>query len=112
MTEPRFEIYMDKADEFRFRLISPEDNILLLSEGYTSKQNCVKGIQSVKENSRLVDEFTSLVASDGRHYFTLKAGNGEIIGVSTMFEDPDIKDLCIISCMRHAKMALIEDTTL
>ena len=43
-----FEIYGDKAGEYRFRLKSSDDTILLHSEGYTTKQACRQGVKLVK----------------------------------------------------------------
>ena len=48
---PKFEIYSDKAGEFRFRLKARNGQIIAVSEGYTSKANCKNGIESVKKNS-------------------------------------------------------------
>ncbi|VVB59267.1 Uncharacterised protein [uncultured archaeon] len=46
----KFEIYKDKAGEYRFRLKAPNGEIIAVSEGYRSKKSCMSGIQSVKKN--------------------------------------------------------------
>jgi len=48
---PKFEIYKDKAEEFRFRLKAANGQIIAVSEGYTTMVNCKKGIESVKKNA-------------------------------------------------------------
>ena len=48
---PKFEIYKDKAGEFRFRLKAKNGEPILASEGYTAKAGCVNGIESVKKNA-------------------------------------------------------------
>lgn len=48
---PKFEIYKDKAGEFRFRLKATNGQIIAVSEGYTTLANCENGIESVKKNS-------------------------------------------------------------
>jgi len=48
---PKFEVYNDKAGEFRFRLKARNGEIILASEGYTSKSGCMNGIESVKKNA-------------------------------------------------------------
>lgn len=48
---PKFELYQDKAGEFRFRLKASNGEIILSSEGYTSKDGCKNGIVSVKKNA-------------------------------------------------------------
>ncbi|EOQ94740.1 PF07411 domain protein [Leptospira wolbachii serovar Codice str. CDC] len=47
----KFEIYKDKAGEFRFRLKAANGEIIASSEGYSSKQACESGITSVKNNA-------------------------------------------------------------
>ncbi|EMY68115.1 YegP family protein [Leptospira vanthielii] len=47
----KFEIYKDKAGEFRFRLKAANGEIIASSEGYSSKQACENGITSVKNNA-------------------------------------------------------------
>ena len=51
MTHPKFEMYQDKAGEFRFRLKARNGEIIGVSEGYTTKANCVNGVESVKKNA-------------------------------------------------------------
>ena len=53
---PKFEIYQDKAGEFRFRLKATNGQIIATSEGYVAKASCVNGIESVKKN--VVDAVT------------------------------------------------------
>ena len=48
---PKFEIYTDKAGEFRFRLKARNGEIILASEGYSSKPGVKNGIESVKKNA-------------------------------------------------------------
>jgi len=48
----KFEVYNDKAGEYRFRLKAGNGQIILASEGYSSKDGCMNGIESVKENSQ------------------------------------------------------------
>ena len=48
---PKFEIYKDKSGQFRFRLKAKNGEIIAASEGYVKKDNCKKGIASVRKNS-------------------------------------------------------------
>jgi len=50
-TNPKFEIYNDKAGEFRFRLKATNGEIILASEGYKAKASCKNGIASVVSNA-------------------------------------------------------------
>ena len=48
---PKFEIYEDKAGEFRFRLKATNGEPILASEGYTTKAGCKNGVESVIKNA-------------------------------------------------------------
>ncbi len=48
---PKFEIYTDKAGEFRFRLNAKNGQIIAVSEGYKSMASCKNGVESVKKNA-------------------------------------------------------------
>lgn len=46
---PKWEIYFDKADEYRFRLYAPNGLVICHSaHGYASKSGCKGGIESIK----------------------------------------------------------------
>ena len=51
VTHPKFEMYTDKAGEFRFRLKARNGEIIATSEGYTAKAGCENGIESVRKNA-------------------------------------------------------------
>ena len=48
---PKFELYTDKAGEFRFRLKARNGEVIAVSEGYKAKASCLNGIESVKKNA-------------------------------------------------------------
>ena len=48
---PKFEVYVDKAGEFRFRLKATNGQIIATGEGYKAKASCLNGIESVKKNA-------------------------------------------------------------
>ena len=48
---PKFEVYTDKAGEFRFRLKATNGQIIAVSEGYKALSGCMNGIESVKKNA-------------------------------------------------------------
>ena len=48
---PKFEIYTDKAGEFRFRLTAKNGQTIAASEGYKSLASCKNGVESVKKNA-------------------------------------------------------------
>lgn len=48
---PKFEVYKDKAGEFRFRLKATNGQIIAVGEGYKALAGCLKGIESIKKNA-------------------------------------------------------------
>lgn len=48
---PKFEMYTDKAGEFRFRLKARNGEVIAVSEGYKAKASCLNGIESVRKNA-------------------------------------------------------------
>ena len=48
---PKFEVYTDKKGEFRFRLKASNGEIIATGEGYATKANCLKGVESIKKNA-------------------------------------------------------------
>lgn len=48
---PKFEVYKDKAGEFRFRLKATNGQIIAVGEGYKALAGCMNGIESVKKNA-------------------------------------------------------------
>ena len=48
---PKFEMYVDKAGEFRFRLRAANGEIILTGESYKAKAGCLKGIESIRNNA-------------------------------------------------------------
>ena len=52
VTNPKFEIYLDKSKHFRFRLKASNGEIILSSEPYSSKDSCKNGIASVCKNAK------------------------------------------------------------
>ena len=51
LKHPKYEVYTDKAGEFRFRLKARNGEIIATSEGYKKKASCLNGIESVKKNA-------------------------------------------------------------
>ena len=50
-THPKYELYQDKAGEFRFRLKARNGEIIGKSEGYKAKASAKKGIASIGRNA-------------------------------------------------------------
>lgn len=48
---PKFEMYVDNAGEYRFRLTATNGQIIATGEGYKAKAGCMNGIESIKKNA-------------------------------------------------------------
>ena len=51
LKHPKFEVYTDKAGEYRFRLKARNGEIIAVGEGYKAKASCLNGIESIKKNA-------------------------------------------------------------
>lgn len=51
LSNPKFEMYQDRAGKYRFRLKARNGKIIAISEDYSGKAVCLKGIESVKINA-------------------------------------------------------------
>ncbi len=50
LTNPKFQIFKDSANEFRFHLKAANGEIIAESEGYETKESCLDGIEVVKKS--------------------------------------------------------------
>ena len=48
---PKFEVYLAKAGEYRYRLKATNGQIIAVGESYKSKTSALNGIESVKKNA-------------------------------------------------------------
>ena len=81
----KYEVYESKG-KYYFRLKARNGQVILRSQGYTSKNGCMTGVNSVKENAKNLDQFEIKLSSDNRHYFNLIAKNKQVIGTSQMYK--------------------------
>ncbi|GKX57410.1 UPF0339 protein YegP [Leminorella grimontii] len=108
----KFEIFLGKNDEFYFRLKAGNGQIILGSEGYTTKANCQNGVKSVKTHSQDVKHFEKKATANGKFSFNLKAVNGQVIGTSQTYTTEQARDAGIQSVSHNAPDATVHDLTL
>ena len=53
----KFKIYKDVSGGYRFKLVARNGEIIAVGEGYSTKENCIKGIKAVKKcsKSKIID---------------------------------------------------------
>lgn len=112
MNYPKFQMFKSAANnQYYYRLRSLSNGEIILSgEGYTTKQNCLNGIYSVKENAPY-DSRYDRKDSYNNYTFNLKAANGEIIGRSENYTTTAARENGISAVKRDASNAPIEDLT-
>ncbi|MFC7347625.1 YegP family protein [Chryseobacterium zhengzhouense] len=98
--------------ENQFNLKAENGEIILTSEGYTTKASCHKGIESVRINSQDDSRYDRRIAVNGKDYFVLKARNGEIIGKSQFYSSKSGMESGITSVKLNAPTAEIIDQTI
>lgn len=105
----KFVISKRKNDDFQFNLKAGNGEIILASQGYSSKAACENGIESVKKNSQNIDRFEKKTSTNGKYFFNLTATNGQVIGTSEMYESTSGRDNGIASVQKNAPDAEVDD---
>ena len=105
----KFVIGKRSNGEFQFVLEAVNGEKILTSEGYTTKSNCINGIESVRKNARDDGMFDRKNSSNGKFYFNLKAINGQVIGTSEMYENESSRNNGISSVKSNAPDAAVDD---
>ncbi len=105
----KFEVKKDAGGKFRFNLIAGNGQVILSSQGYSSKDACENGIESVKTNSSNDAMFERTESSSGKPFFNLKASNGQVIGTSQMYASESAMENGIESVKANAPGAAVEE---
>lgn len=105
----KFELKKSKNDKYFFSLLASNGQTILGSEMYEAKASALNGIEAVKTNSADDSRFARLSGKDGSPYFSLKAGNGQVIGSSQMYSTASARDNGIASCKTNAPAAATDD---
>lgn len=118
----KYEIYKDVDSKFRFRLKAANNKIVVVSEAYENKTNCINGVNSIQKNCKANVEdktigqkindpkYQIFVDSDLKFRFRLIAPNGQIIGASQAY---NTKQSCKngIEAVQDSCNAELEDLT-
>lgn len=105
----KFELYEDKAGEYRFRLKAGNGEIILASEGYKQKSSAENGIASVRKNAPDDARYERKDTSSGKPMFNLKSTNGQVIGTSETYSSASARDAGIDSVKKNAPGASMSD---
>jgi len=83
----KFEVFQsNKNKKFYFRLKNNKGDVVMKSQGYSTKRTCMNGIESVRKNSQVAERFDAQVQKNGKHMFNIVARNGQVVATSTSWE--------------------------
>jgi uncharacterized protein YegP (UPF0339 family) len=100
-----FEIKRTVNGKFMFNLKAANDQIILTSQTYETKESAEHGIASVKQNAAFDERYQEKVGTDGAPYFVLHAGNKLVIGRSEMYSSREAMHKGMASVKKNAQAA-------
>ncbi|HFA49777.1 MAG TPA: DUF1508 domain-containing protein [Bacteroidetes bacterium] len=95
----RVRLYKKTKDNRSYFQFLDGDQVVLNSQGYTGKEDRNNGVRSVVANSSNADRYDRQTTDDGKHYFILKAGNGQEIARSVEYDSAADMDAAIAACI-------------
>jgi uncharacterized protein YegP (UPF0339 family) len=106
----KFSTKLGKDGQYYFYLLSTNGQVILTSEGYSTKFAMQNGMGSVKINALNDKHFERGISKDGKFYFNLKAANGQVIGKSRMYASEAARNNGIESVKSNTpKARVVED---
>lgn len=85
----RFQVFQGLDGQYYFHLRAENGEIVLRSQSYTRRSSAIAGTTSVRTNGPVATRYQLRDAANGQTYFVLKAGNGQVIGVSETYVSRD-----------------------
>ncbi|MCO5238063.1 MAG: YegP family protein [Chitinophagaceae bacterium] len=105
----KFIITIQKDGLYYFHLKATNGQILLTSEGYTSKMGCMNGIEATKLSSVKRDRYILKETANGEYFFHLKAANGQVLGISKRYATEANRNAAIDSIINIGQTSLVLD---
>lgn len=106
-----FELSAAAGSQFKFNLKAGNNQVVLSSGLYATKQGALGGIAAVQESAADDSRYQRKVAKDNSPYFTIVAANGESLGRSEMYSSSGAMEGGIASVKAHAPTASVKDLT-
>ncbi len=100
-----FDLKKSADGQFYFVLHAADGATLLRSETYTTLASARNGIESVRKNAGTETRYAFEKSANGKSYFNLKAANGQVIGTSPLFADPNAAQHAAETVRHHASAA-------
>lgn len=105
----KFEIKQSASGKFHFNLKAGNNEIILTSETYQSKEEARRGAESVQKNAADDSRYERKTSTGGQPYFVLKAANNEPIGTSETYSSAGAMEDGIEAIKTNAPGAEIAD---
>ena len=106
-----FVLKKNTAAKFHFNLRADNNETILTSELYETKNGALNGIESVRKNAPDEKRYVRKSATNNSPYFVLTATNGEIIGTSELYSTATARENGIKAVMKTAPGAPLVDNT-
>lgn len=106
-----FELGKSSDGQFRFVLKAGNAETILSSELYKARASAEGGIASVQANCAQDQRYERLASSNGKHYFSLKAANQQVIGTSQMYASEAAREAGIESVKTNGGTRTVKDAT-
>jgi uncharacterized protein YegP (UPF0339 family) len=81
----RVEVVEDSAGVYHFALRAGNDELLLVSDPYTTRAAAFNGGFALQDAATRDDAFSILTSASDEYYFTVRATNGEALGTSELY---------------------------
>lgn len=107
-----YELKQGASGKWMFNLRAGNHEVILTSQSYESKASAEAGIDSVRKNGVCEGSFERKNSTGGQPYFSLRSGNGHIIGTSEMYNSVVARDNGIASVMKNAASEKIKEVPL
>lgn len=107
----QFNLRKSTNNQFYFNLTAENNEIILTSEMYLTKDGAKGGFQSVRQNSPIDSRYARLISSDGKYYFRIRSTNNETIGTSEMYNSEQARENGIQAIKRVGPTAPVNDQT-
>jgi uncharacterized protein len=105
----RFEIFTGDNRQFYFQLRANNGEKIFCSKGYSTKNACQSGVDSVKDHASDDDRYGNMLSPNSKPYFVLTATNGQVIGWSEPYESSAGRDRGIAYVKREAVDAFVAE---
>lgn len=110
MGAAKFEIGFGPNNMYQWKLLGPDNKDVLVSKGFSNKDDAFGAIRAVKENAPFNERYKRDVP-DGKFTFRLMSASHIDLAVSAPFEKEEERELAINVVRRSPEAAIIDKTS-